>query len=106
MEFTIDELRVMWIIGVFERLATLGILNPDVPYQISKDAIDQYLLIDEHRDKLFYDDDELGEYVKVIIKSESDPMDDDEIKYLIRRVIQYKNDRETLVKDALESYVN
>jgi len=48
-QLTIDECKLMWVVGALQRLATLGMIGPDIPLKLSGSAVDDYLYIDEHR---------------------------------------------------------
>lgn len=94
--------KLLWMVGALERLATLGLLNPDVPMKVSSSAIDRYLSLDEDRDNLFQDELEFASILVSLVKSESDPVpSDDEIVDLCELVSQYRDNREETVKFAL-----
>jgi hypothetical protein len=98
----IVEMKILWIIGALERLATFGLLNENVPYKLTPKAIDDYLMIDEIRDKLFPNDDEIVNIFKELAKSTGAELSDNEVKVVSNLVLQYKNNRTELVKYALE----
>lgn len=94
--------KILWIVGSLERLATLRLLDSNVPMKVSQNAIDHYLSLDEDRDSLFQDELEFASILVSLVKSESDPVPlDDEIVGLCELVSQYKDNREETVKFAL-----
>ena len=71
-QVSIEECKVMWVIGAAERLATLGLLGGSVPVRITPEGIDQYLEID-----------------------------DEDMSAMIDLLVDFKNCREDVVKYAL-----
>jgi len=101
-QLTIPEMQVMWVVGATERLATLGMLSPDVPLKLSADAVDTFIAIDNHRDILFQSDSQIAEIFQAIAKQESDEeVSNGEMKQIIELILEYKNHRTELVKYAL-----
>ena len=72
MNLTIPEMKLLWIVGAAERLATLGMLSPDIPLKLSADAVDNFIEIDEHRNLLFPNDFEIAQIFKAIARSENE----------------------------------
>lgn len=100
-QLSIDECKVMWVVGALERLATLGLIGPDVPLQLTGSALDDYLQIDEYRQHLFDCDYEIASIFTALANDESKDTDPDEIKPLIDLLLEYKNNRTEIVKYAL-----
>ena len=102
-QLPIDECKVMWVIGALQRLATLGMIGPDIPLKLTSDAVDDYLYIDEYRQALFESDLEIASIFTTIVSSECDPevQNSDDIKPLIELLLEYKNNRTKIVKYAL-----
>ena len=102
-QLTIDECKVMWVVGALERLATLGMIGPDIPLKLSANAVEDYLQIDEYREHLFESDFEIASIFTALANDECDPevQDPDEIKPLINLLLEYKNNRTEIVKYAL-----
>ena len=69
-KLTIDECKVMWVVGAAERLATLGMLSPDIPCRLTADAVDDYLEIDHHRNILFESDFEIASIFNALASSD------------------------------------
>lgn len=102
-QLTISECKVMWVVGALERLATLGMIGPDIPLKLSGSAVDDYLQIDEYREHLFESDFEIASIFTALANSECDPelQDQEDIKPLIDLLLKYKNNRTEIVKYAL-----
>jgi hypothetical protein len=106
-QLTIDECKLMWVVGALQRLATLGMIGPDIPLKLSGSAVDDYLYIDEHREILFESDFEIASIFTALVNSECDPkvQNSDDTKPLIELLLQYKNNRTEIVKYALSQQV-
>lgn len=98
---SLPELKVFWIIGALERLAGLGIIQDPV-YQIKPEKIDMFIEVDEHRDYIFCDDEEVKEYTLEMITQESPNTPKSDIEPIVDFVLRYKNDRTQLVKDCMK----
>jgi len=99
--YTFED-KLLWIIGALERLATLELLDSNVPVKVSTNAIDRYLNLDENRNDLFEDDYEVVSCLVGIIQEESDPVpSNEEIAVIAVLLMQYKNNREEMVRFAL-----
>ena len=93
---------MIWVIGVAERLATLGMLSPDIPLKLSADAVDYFVEIDNHRNLLFPNDFEIAQIFKAIARSENEfEVEEKEINQIIDLILEYKNNRTEIVKYAL-----
>lgn len=101
-QLSIGECKVMWVVGAAERLATLGMLSPDVPLKLSSEAVDTFLEIDEHRNILFESDFEIAQIFKAIASSEcEEELDPEDTKAVIDLLLEYKNNRTEIVRFAL-----
>lgn len=101
-EMTIGELRVLWIVGAAERLATLGILSGDIPVRLTLDAVDTYIEIDDKRQFLFESDYQLAEYFTELANHLSeDEISSEDMNCMIGLLLEYKNNRTELVRHAL-----
>lgn len=100
-QLSIDDCKVMWVIGALERLATLGMIGPDIPLKLSGSAVDDYLQIDEYRQHLFDSDFEIAGIFTEIANSETEDQDHNDIKPIIELLMEYKNNRTEIVKYAL-----
>lgn len=95
-------MKVMWVVGAAERLATLGMLSSDIPLKLTPDVVDDYIEIDNHRNLLFPDDFEIAQIFLAIAKSENQhEVSDDEMNDVIKLILEYKNNRTEIVKYAL-----
>lgn len=102
MNLNLTEIQVLWVVGATERLATLGFLNSDVPIRVSSDAIDLFIEIDNHRDKVFPYDETIGSIFRAMVKAECDEeIPEDDLNHMIDLILEYKNNRTELVKRAL-----
>jgi hypothetical protein len=100
--FSVNECKVLWVVGALERLATLGMLNSDIPLALSQDAIDDYICIDNDRQYLFESDFEIAQIFRCIANENNEhEVDEDDICSVIELLLNYKNDREELVRYAL-----
>lgn len=103
-ELSIDECKVMWVVGALERLATLGLIGPDIPLKLTSDALENYLEIDEHRELLFESDFEIASIFNALANDECDPelQNPEDSKPIINLLIDYRDNRTEIVKYALE----
>lgn len=99
---SIPEMKIFWIVGAAERLATLGMLSPDIPVKLSADAVDNFIEIDEHRNLLFPNDFEIAQIFKAIARSENEfEVEEEDTNQIIDLILEYKNNRTEIVKYAL-----
>ncbi len=96
------QYKLLWVVGALERLATLGMIeNP--PLQITSPTIDLYLQLDELRQELFPNEEELRTIIKSLVVSENGNYDSDLIDGIYVLVKDFKNDRARVVKYAYSS---
>ena len=101
-QLSIDECKVMWVVGALERLATLGLLSSDIPLALTADAVDDYMEIDEYRNQLFPNDFEVTQIFKAIANSSNErEVEPEEMSDVIDLLLEYKNNRTEIVKYAL-----
>lgn len=101
-QLSAGECKVMWVVGAAERLATLGMLNPDIPFHLSADAVDDFIEIDNHRDILFESDFEVACIFNAIARDgNEDDVDPDDLRDVVDLILEYKNNRTEIVKYAL-----
>ena len=100
-QLSIDECKVMWVVGALERLATLGLIGPDIPLKLSGNAVEDYLQIDEHRELLFESDFEIASIFTALANDEAEDTNPDDIKPIIKLLLEYKDNRTDIVKYAL-----
>ena len=102
MNLTVNECKVLWVVGAAERLATLGLLSADIPLKLTADAVDDFIEIDENVDLLFPNDFEIASIFRQIASSENEyEVDKEDTNQIIRLILEYKNNRTELVKYAL-----
>ena len=101
-KMTIDECKVLWVVGAAERLATLGLLSPDIPLKLTAEAVDDFIEIDEHVDLLFPNDFEIANIFRQIADSNNEyEVEKEDLNQVVRLILEYKNNRTELVKYAL-----
>lgn len=106
-KLTIDECKVMWVVGALQRLATLGMIGPDIPLKLTPEAVDDYLEIDNLRNLLFESDFEIATIFNALAKDECDPEPEpDDVDAIVDLILEYKNNRTEIVKFALSNQFN
>ena len=100
-QLSIDECKVMWVVGSLQRLATLGLLGSDIPMKLTADAVDDFIEIDNLREHLFPNDFEIAQIFNTLVKIESPDTKPEDIKPIIDLLLEYKNNRTEIVKYAL-----
>ena len=101
-QMTVDECKVMWVVGALQRLATLGMIGPDIPLKLTPEAVDDYVMIDNHRNILFESDFEIASIFNALSKDECVPEPEPEdADAIIDLILEYKNNRTEIVKFAL-----
>ena len=101
-QLSIDECKVMWVVGAAERLATMGLLSPDIPMKLTSDAVDDFIEIDNDVDLLFPNEFEIAQIFKEIANSHNEyEVDSEDTNQIIRLILEYKNNRIELMKYAL-----
>jgi hypothetical protein len=103
-ELSIGECKVMWVVGALQRLATLGMIGPDIPLKLTPEAVDDYVMIDNHRNILFESDFEIASIFNALAMSECDEEPED-TEAIIDLILEYKNNRTEIVKFALSHQV-
>lgn len=107
MNLNVNECKVLWVVGAAERLATLGLLSPDIPMKLTADAVDDFIEIDENVDLLFPNDFEIASIFRQIASSENEyEVNKEDTNQVIRLILEYKNNRTELVKYALSHAIS
>jgi hypothetical protein len=102
MNLSISESKVIWVVGAAERLATLGLLSPDIPTRLTADAIDDFIEIDRDVDLLFSSDYEIASVFRQIASMFNErEVDENDMRSVVNLILEYKNNRTNLVKYAL-----
>lgn len=92
LKFTKSHYQILWIVGAFERLSTLGLIE-EVPLG--------FVELDEIRDQLITDE-ELKELVPYLIQETSnDVVSNEDVECLIKLILEFKNNRTEVVKYGL-----
>jgi len=103
-QFSLVECKIIWVVGALERLATLGMLNSNVPLKLSSETVDDFVEIDQYRNFLFESDFEISSIFNSIANVENENEGNfNEMESIVRLILEYKNHRTELVKHALES---
>lgn len=102
MQLSIGECQVMWVIGAAERLATLGLLSPDIPMRLNAEAVDIFMEIDRDVNLLFPNDFEVASIFREISSRHNEyEVDEENTNQIVHLILEYKNNRTELVKYAL-----
>ena len=102
MQLSIGECKVMWVVGAAERLATLGLLSPDIPMRLSAEAVDLFMEIDRDVDLLFPNDFEIANIFREIASMHNEyEVDEENTNQIVQLILEYKNNRIELMKYAL-----
>lgn len=98
-EFTKHDKQLLWVFGVFERLAHLGYLQ-DPPYHITENHIDFFLEVDSYCQILFDNDKQFTTLVQLVCKDVG-VVDPEQVASITQLARDYKDNRDALVKFAL-----
>jgi hypothetical protein len=101
---TIECNQVLWVVGAIERLATLGML--ETPLVVSSGAIDLFIDLDDARYVLFPDNQVITEIVGTLIYDYNRSVDVDLIEGITHLVLDYKDNRDRIMKYALDKVYN
>ena len=96
--------QVLWVVGAIERLATLGML--ETPLVVSSGAIDLFIDLDDARYVLFPDNQVITEIVGTLIYDYNRSVDVDLIEGITHLVLDYKDNRDRIMKYALDKVYN
>ena len=97
--------QVLWVVGAIERLATLGMLKTP-PLVVSSGAIDLFIDLDDARYVLFPDNQVITEIVGTLIYDYNRSVDVDLIEGITHLVLDYKDNRDRIMKYALDKVYN
>lgn len=92
---------MLWIFGALERLKSLGFMDGPM-YRVAPKAIDMFIEIDECRDFLFQTDAEVLDLFKALSRLSTEQPDEIEMNQLCELLLEYKNNRDVMMKFALE----
>ena len=105
-QLSIGECKVMWVVGALERLATLGLLSPDIPTRLTADAIDIFIEIDRDVDLLFSSDYEIASIFREIASTFNErEVDENDMRSIVNLILEFKNNRTEMVKYALSHQI-
>jgi hypothetical protein len=101
MNHTLEEKKIIWVIGSLERLAGLGYFN-EIGYRVDLDVVDLYWELDDIRDYLFDNEEEMFNILLCVLDESG--MDFDEIKEIHKLILSYKNDRSKVFSFAMKNF--
>ena len=102
MDYTLEQKRIIWVIGTLERLGGLGYFN-SIGYRVDEDCVDLYWELDDIRNYLFDKEEEIF-VILLDFLSESDiPLED--IHEFYNLVIDYKNNRNKVFARGMNNLV-
>lgn len=101
--FTRSEYQVIWLVGVLERLASLGLIA-EPPSKLAPETLDLYLELDSDsmRYNLFDSEKEILALFDCMVHSEFPATPKDVMEGIGNMVLEYKNNRYNMVKYCLE----
>ena len=97
--------QVLWVVGAIERLATLGMLKTP-PLVVSSGAIDLFIDLDDARYVLFPDNQVITEIVGALVYDYNRSVDVDLVDGITHLVVDYKDNRDRIMKYALDKVYN
>lgn len=101
MTFTIEEKKILWVVGSLERLAGLGYFT-EIGYKVDQECVDLYWELDDIRDYLFDDEEEMFNILMCLLEESNITLD--EIKEIYNLIISYKNNRNKVFTFALNNF--
>jgi hypothetical protein len=102
---SIETNKVLWVIGALERLASLGLLE-EPPVRVSPDHIDDFVELDDVRDCLFLDNKDIKEIIASLVREFNGTCDPCVVDGLNSLVLDYKDNRQKIMKYALNYIYN
>lgn len=102
MNYSLEQNRIIWVVGALERLGGLGYLS-EVGYKVTEETIDHYLGLDEIRDYLFENNYQI--FIIVMSLLEESNMSKEQIEEVYNLVIDYKENRKKVFVYAMENLV-
>ncbi len=102
MNYSLEQNRIIWVVGALERLGGLGYLS-EIGYKVTEETIDHYLELDEIRDYLFENNKEI--FIIMMTLMEESNMSMEELQEIYDLIIDYKENRKKVVVYAMENLV-
>lgn len=100
---TKEEEAVFWVVGALERLATLGFLDPDVPWQVAQEKVQDWVELDNNRFSTFSEFELLRISNAVLQAGGVDSREDRESVLILLHCFWGDKDRYKLMQSALEN---
>ena len=102
MNLSIDECKVLWVVGAAERLATMALLSPNIPMNLTSDAVEDFMEIDRDVNLLFPNEFEIASIFRKIASRHNEcEVDEANTNQIVHLILEYKNNRTELMKYAL-----
>lgn len=101
MIFTLEEKKILWVVGSLERLAGLGYFT-EIGYKVDQECVDLYWELDDIRDYLFGDEEEMFNILMCLLEESNIALD--EIKEIYNLIISYKNNRNKVFTFSLNNF--
>lgn len=100
MDFSTGEMRAIWVVGALERLGGFGYFN-EIGFRVPD--VDLFLKIDGIREFLFSSKEDFLYCVLAVL--EGSCFSDTELEEIFELMIDYKENREKVIRYAMENYV-
>ena len=100
MDFSIGEMRVIWVVGALERLGGFGYFN-EIRFRVPD--VDVFLKIDGVREFLFQSKEDFLHCILAVL--EGSELCDTELEEIFGLMIDYKENREKVIRYAMENFV-
>jgi hypothetical protein len=98
------EQKNIWIVGTVEKLANLGYYNDDdLEHTLDEYGIEVYWEIDEIRDIIYANNDELLYYLMIWY---GDVLDETDLKNLYELVVTFRDNRKEVFSHGMQNLVN
>lgn len=101
-QLTIKEAQFFWVAGAIERLTSLGVFSPNVPFTVSPDKVEEFQRIDANVNNIFSCDEDVVSIFCLIMKNEYNSLPPiDVLNRMCLFVLEYKNNRDKLYRNFL-----
>lgn len=97
-----QEQKNIWIIGAVEKLGNLGFINNSISNRLDEYGISVFWEVDEIRDILFEDDNELKMHVYEWFHED---LEWDELEDLYDIILNFKNDRNKVFTYGINNFL-
>jgi hypothetical protein len=101
MNYTLEQKKIIWIVGSLERLAGLGYFN-EIGYRVDSDAVDLYWELDDIRHYLFDNEEEM--FTILMSLTEDFDLNLEQLKEIHKLILSYKNNRSKVFSFAMKNF--